>query len=336
MLRTVAAFLARGAIAIACATMWLGSPLQAELLYITEFESPFLTGPDNWRGTEGWLANNNGLGVHGIDNDKLPTPPCEEPPPCPPPDQTAFLGGAQPATHLVVVAKPLNHEPSPTTKTVVIDTLMGIQDSTNGNYDSFWVGVYNIGGNFLAGLRFNVDFSTVRRHDGVQEFPIQNGGFLLNEHQLLCIEVDFQKNRWKVDVDGIALFPWHNLTSTALPRDLGSVSYEWQVNAASTADYGDNWMIVLDCIIWAIPPGEPLFHIDQIQFGSGGQPELEFTAEPGWTYQVQYSENLVDWDSNLPGSNFSGFSEPTQVFFTDSTHNSATTGWYRVKRSVTP
>ena len=102
---------ARRATVFACALVaLLACATQAELLYFTEFEDPpFVAGPDNWEGTEGWLANSIGFGVHGIDDDQFLDN-----------NQTAFLGFNEPAGLLVVVAKPINHDPvAEGTKTVI-------------------------------------------------------------------------------------------------------------------------------------------------------------------------------------------------------------------------
>ena len=339
MLGMAHAFLARCALA-ACVIAVLPPSALSEQLYFTEFEAPFTPGPDQWRGTEGWLANNNGLGLHGIDDDQMIPPQCGES--CPPPDQTAFLGGSlggnSPTSSLVIVSKPLDFDPyTREVNTVVIDTLMGIQDSTNGNYDSFWIGIYNSNADFLAGLRFNVDFSIIRRHDGIQEHAIPDGGFFLGELQLVVLEIDYWQNRWRAEIEGVPLFPWVPFSNAGVPLNLGSVSYEWQVNSApELTNFGDNWMMVVDCAVWAVPPGEPNFHIDQVQFTPGGDPEIEFTGEPGWTYQVQYTSDLQTWHSDLPNSTFSGLLQPTQLFFSDPSNPGPGSRWYRVERSVTP
>jgi hypothetical protein len=90
------------------------------------------------------------------------------------------------------------------------------------------------------------------------------------------------------------------------------------------------------CIVWAVPPGEVDFIIDQVNFSESGQPQIEFTGEPGWTYQVEYTEDLSIWNNDLSGSDFSGIEEPTQVQFIDPTQRISTNRWYRVKRSITP
>jgi len=320
---------ARRAIVLACVfVVAVASPLRAELLYFTEFENPpFLVGPDRWVGTDGWIGNSTGLGVHGIDDDQFIDA-----------DQTAFLGFTQPDTPLVLVAKPLNHDPvAEGTASILIDTLLGIEDSTNGFRDSFWLTVYNISGRLLGALRFSNELATygIWRYDGVNE--VDTGlAFILGEPHLLLVEIDFQNNRWKADLDGIPLFSNALFTATQHARDLGSLSYEWQLTSNLLTEHGDNWMLIADSSVWAIPPGEEPFIIDSVGPGSGGQPQIEFTGEPGFNYKVQYSGNLINWLNDLPGSSFTGIAAPKQIQFSDPTAGLPERRWYRVVRSVTP
>ena len=97
------------------------------LLYVTDFED-FCVGPDQWVGHEQWDGNSIGDGVHGIDDDKEVAF-----------GQTAFLGFSQPGKPLVTVARPLGLLPEATnTAAIEIDTVIGIEDSTNDHYDNFF------------------------------------------------------------------------------------------------------------------------------------------------------------------------------------------------------
>jgi hypothetical protein len=114
------------------------------------------------------------------------------------------------------------------------------------------------------------------------------------------------------------------------------MSYDWQINGGGVSNHGNNWLLVADTIVWAIPPGEANFLIDEIDFGLGGEPQIEFTGEPGWTYQVEYTEDLATWFATLPGSTISGIEKKTQVQFIDPSNRIGKNRWYRVVRSVTP
>jgi hypothetical protein len=168
------------------------------------------------------------------------------------------------------------------------------------------------------------------------DHPIPGAGFFPGEHLLLCAEIDFQQNKWKVDMDGIPLFPWTPFSATGKEATLGAMSYDWQINGGGVSNHGNNWLLVADTIVWAIPPGEANFLIDEIDFGLGGEPQIEFTGEPGWTYQVEYTEDLATWFATLPGSTISGIEKKTQVQFIDPSNRIGKNRWYRVVRSVTP
>ena len=219
--------------------------LHSEVLYFTDFESPpFLVGEDTWAGTDGWLANSIGFGVHGIDDDQYIGD-----------DQTAFLGGFRaPEDTLVVMVKPLDHDPvTGNSERIVFDALVAIHEPTPETTlgDSFWFTIYNIDGDLLAGIRLSNELLTygIWRYDGTHEFDT-GLGFLYGQHHLFCIEVDFQNNRWRADMDGLPLFTDAPFTSkTTAPRDLGSFSYEWQLTSNNVNQHGDNWMQVVDTIM---------------------------------------------------------------------------------------
>ena len=119
--RDLARPLLRGAL---CGVL-LSLPIAAQNLYVTDFES-FTPGPDQWVGTEGWLGNGTGVGAHGIDEDLLPTL-----------GKTAYLGFNQPASTFTFTAQPFNYDPGAQGKaSIYVDTLLGIEDSTNSRYDN--------------------------------------------------------------------------------------------------------------------------------------------------------------------------------------------------------
>ena len=118
-------------------------PLWAGDLYKTDFES-FMTGPNQWVGTDGWLGNSTTTGSHGIGSGLISGL-----------GKTAYLGLNQPNTNFVTVLRPVNHNPvSEGTAELEFETLMGVEDSTNGRFDDFYFSFYNNAGEFLgAGTR---------------------------------------------------------------------------------------------------------------------------------------------------------------------------------------
>ena len=124
----------------------LSVPAKTGLLYFTEFEE-FTPGPNQWAGQHEWFSNPAAAegGIQGIDQDFLPGL-----------GKSAFLGFETPNVGWNFLAQPVNHNPAAEgTARIEIDTLIGIEDSTNGEYDSFFVGIYNIEGEFLAAIQFS-------------------------------------------------------------------------------------------------------------------------------------------------------------------------------------
>ena len=71
-------------------------------------------------------------------------------------------------------------------------------------------------------------------------------------------------------------------------------------------------------------------------FNDDGFPTLQFSGEIGWTYQIEYTNSLGEWLSDLPNSTFVA-TQPVQVInFTDEDPNRPATRYYRVNRLVTP
>ena len=187
------------------------TPSPAELLYSTDFEA-FTIGPDHWVGTEGWLGNSTGVGAHGIDHDQVVAL-----------GKTAYLGFNQPTDTLVSVYKRLDHDPvARQTARIQIDTLLGIEDSTNGHRDSFFISIYNIDGWFLGAVRFANEIPSfgVWRLDGPNQYDT-GVEFIHGELHLLFIEIDLQNNLWRADLDGIPLFAGRQFTATGQARNLG-------------------------------------------------------------------------------------------------------------------
>jgi hypothetical protein len=315
--------------AVACLAI---GPLKAELLYATAFEA-FTPGADNWVGTEGWLGNSTGWDTHGIHFRKFPDL-----------DNTAYLGGKQPDALLVSVYKHFDHDPATEQSARIwVDTVIGIHDSENGNRDSFFVSIYNIDGYFLAAIRFanENDSFGIWRLDSPTGQHDTGAKFIRDDLFPLFIDIDFKHNRWSADLYGFEVFTNQPFTTTGLDHDFGALAYEWQLAEEGppenlTGLYGDNWMPVVDCIVWAVPSGEQPFVVDTIGENPSGQTVLTWTGEPGWIYQVEYSDDLDTWRGDLPGSLFDDITVPSQLDFTDPTTPRPIGRYYRIARSVKP
>jgi hypothetical protein len=308
----------------------LSAPAWAEtgLLYSTDFED-FPIGPDHWTGTDGWFGNpdSGSLGIQGIDQDALPGL-----------GKSAFLGFNAPESTWNYVARVFNHNSATEgSATIEIDTLIGIQNSTNGQHDSFFVSIYNHEGNFLAAIQFTNERQSYQiwRDDDVN-LTDTTVNFIPGEIQLLVLKIDFINNRWSAEHDGIPLFSDEDFTLSQKARTFGSLSYEWQVTDPSPANHGNNWMLVADCEVWAVPHGVPEITTNLIDPTTTGEPGFEFTGEPGWTYQIQYTDSFSNWDADLPNSTFVVTEPSTKLQFTDPTSRPTQARFYRIVRTVTP
>jgi len=310
-----------------------GVSAETGLLYFTDFEN-FTPGAGNWVGTDGWQGFGAGpsgpeeLAPQGIDEKIVSVV-----------GQTAYLGFEPPIGTFVSVFRNMHHDPVASgTDRIQFEALVGIEDSTNGKRDSFFCSFYNMGGDFLAGIRFSNELATfgIWRMNGVSDIDTTLT-FIPGETHLLFADIDLQDNRWSAELDGIPLFRDVVFNATSKVRTLGPVAAEWQLASADPANYGDNWMLVADWSVWAIPFGEAEFEVDTLGLSEHGQPMLTFTGEVGWDYQVEYSDDMASWLDDLPGSFFTGLKEPAQLSFTDTTTGRSLEGrYYRVVRRVTP
>jgi len=298
------------------------------LLYSTAFED-FGVGPNLWHGQDSWFSNTSAQtgGIQGIDLNVIEGI-----------GKSSFLGFQPPTTGWNFVARQLNHDPaSEGTAIIEIDTLIGLEDSTNENYDSFFVSIYNSQGDFLAAIQFSNERESfgIFYDDGVtvRSTTVQ---FLHGELSLLALAIDFQNNLWSADFDGIPLFENVQFTATEKNRDLGTFAYEWIVTDPNPAMAGNNWLLVADCSIWAIPQGAPTVETTIPSFNNEGLPLLRFSGEVGWTYQIEYTNSLGQWMSNLPNSTFVVTQSGQTIEFIDEDHRSPEVRYYRVKRLVTP
>jgi hypothetical protein len=297
---------------------------QAHTLYSTDFEE-FSGGDDKWVGTNGWLGNSVGVGVHGIDTNLLPGL-----------GKTAFLGSARPKSTFVAVFRPILYDPVTNgTPIVEFETLMGIQDSTNGHRDSFFFTFYNGSGNLLASIRFdNSDLSYgIWRLDGTNQ--VDTGvDFIRSELNLLFATVDYSNNVWSADLNGIPLFTGALFNATARPRNLGYIAAEWQLAGSTTNDFGNNWMLVADWAVRTFPISNVPFWVESTGSATDAFPFVKWTGTPGFDYRIEHSQNMTNWQSGLSNSVFTNIQATTPLTFTD--ESPATQRYFRVRRSFAP
>ncbi|MEM7383902.1 MAG: hypothetical protein AAF514_03070 [Verrucomicrobiota bacterium] len=273
----------------------------AALVYATDFED-FSEGTDQLVGTEGWQGTFEGTESHGIDNGTIADG-----------GQSAYIGFGLPVTSnpddgLVVSAyRPINLDPVGDGFSLVrFQSTIAIFDSSNSQYDSFFISAYDRSGNFLSGLVFDntEEFFGIWRYDG-EEF-YDTGIFF--DHEIayeVQLDIDFGTNRWSADLDGQSLFEDETFSQASLNNGLGDFSFEWELTNAALP--GDNWLSFDDVIIQRFVdnnPPEPQdpspIEITSIAMDQG-QIAIRWNAVPDQSYRVQRSANLVDW-ANIPGT----------------------------------
>ena len=223
------------------------SVLKGEIIYETDFDD-FTTGPNEWAGNNGWISNDVTTGAQAIEENLLPAL-----------LNVATLGFERPNSDLTFVGLKLEYDHVATGKPIIgIDTILGIEDSTNNQRDDFYFSIYNAGGDRLASIRFdnqdpddlNSQFG-IWREDGVNQFDTQLD-FIPGELYNLFVKINLNDNTWSADIDGIPLFENSQFSNTEGPINLGFIAYEWDLTAATTQQHGDNFFLVADILVEAL------------------------------------------------------------------------------------
>lgn len=325
------------------ACLSIGMPAVAGELYRTYFEAEdgFIAGEGNWADTDGWMGINASGGAQGIDLDIIEGGGL---------GQTASIGFNEPvigdpdfptegAKPTVFVGKSIPYSPASGDLPVVeVQTLIGIQDSTGAPplvRDSFFVTVYNIAGNFLAGVRLANQPSSygIWRLDGTATEEDSGVIFYRGQLHVLTLRVDLPNNLWSADLDGIPLFTDAEFNATGEPVDFGYLGYEWQLSASDPAGHGNNWMLVADVIVRSCGRGVVPFCLSQFHCNGSGA-VLEWPGEIGFDYQVEYSSDATSWHDDLDDSSFTGITADGTLSFTDPSATGVR--FYRVIRSEVP
>lgn len=309
----------------------LAVPVMAETLYWTDFDN-FPAGENQWQGTDGWVSNASTGGVQSIDSEAIPGGGL---------GQTASIGFNRPPTTFSTVFRNMDFDPSAKADAlVIVEVLLGIQDSTNNFRDSFFVSIYNRAGEFLASIRFSNEDETfgVWRGDSNDETDTDIP-FIRGELHLLTLRIDAAANVWSADLDDLPLFRAEIFCArTERERTFGPLAFEWQLSQNATALYGNNWMLVADVRIETdaeglpITPTEP-FGVTSISHDADGKPVLHWPAEAGFSYTIEQSTDCQIWSPGLPAPLTA--TETGPMMFVDEAADVANPGvrYYRVIRS---
>ena len=306
---------------------------RAELLYFTDFDE-FPEGDNKWDDFDGWQASDNTSGAQAIVADLLGGAL----------GNTATLGFNRPNRALTTVAKSINYDPIATGTPLVSFTLLfGIEDSTDfTNYrrDDFFITFYNNQGASLAAIRISntdTDYGFWYRNGSPQSSgyeEIDTGlDFIQGElHELTGI-IDFESNRWTAEIDGLPLFIDVAFNGTNQALYFGFIAIEWQIDEGSPGRYGDNFLLLSDLRIETVEDPPPPVVIDSIGHDARGDIRISWQATPGFNYAVEYSDDLLNWQGDLPSSTFPSPPALQPFIFTDTPGLQAGGRYYRVRQT---
>ncbi len=309
--------------------LFLIHTIQGEILYDTDFDT-FPAGPNNWSGNDNWISNDTISGAQTIDGNVLPGL-----------LNTATLGFSQPTSQFTFVALDLDYDHIASEKPIVeINTLIGIEDSTNNQWDDFYLTIYNTVGNRLASIRFDNQHPEITnsqfgiwRENSTNQFDTLFD-FAVGELFNLIATVDLEENTWSASIDSIPIFEDAQFSNSSDPINFGFLAFEWALTALSTSNHGDNFLLVADISIQSV--GDMTKVEVTHQFDSLGGINLNWQTAVGWTDQVEYSTDLITWFDDLPESTFEGPDTPTAINFSHAKDPEEAYRFYRVNRTRTP
>ena len=300
---------------------FLITPLQATLLYSTDFDN-FPLGDNQWAGTDGWAITDSASGISFIDNIGFGGAL----------GNYAALGLEQPNFRRVSVLKQILHDHVTTGESIIeIDALISIRDSSNGRYDDFYLSFFNANAKRMATIRFdNQDSAVFNSQFGIwrEQANIDSTSstqfdtltdFIHEELDEVFISIDLANNLWSASLSGLPLFENATFTTATNPADinLGLVGFEWQVAAPSPEFHGDNFLLVADYAVNSYNPDDLIVPTLSITHDGGANATIAWQAAAGISYQVEYSDDLDNWFSDLPNSNFTNIPNGTPLTFVD-------------------
>jgi hypothetical protein len=325
-------------------------------LYYSGFDS-FAVGNDTIAGSDGWTGSSShaGLQLSGVDSetDHLVAGI----------GKAAFIGGnngilAPSVSRTVNVRKSFNIDPVAQGNEVArFHATFGIKDSTYAGSltrrDNFEFAFYNSSGQLIAFLQF--DNSTLT--PGAQQAPAQKiwrsnyqGGslvkvdtgvtFFYDVLMELSVRINFRTNRWSVILGDLAIFNDQPFYTGPNLRTLGTVAAQLQivgtavnpVTMQSGPAPGDNYMLFDDFAVRVDPVPAPTFFAFALT--PGGEAHFAWQMEALYLYKVQYSEDMIVWANDLPGSSMTATLTGQSPIFSDVTATGRKRRFYRVTQMV--
>jgi hypothetical protein len=335
--------------------MWSVAFSPAGEIYYTGFEN-FPVGNDTIAGTDGWTGSSShaGLQLSGIDSEADHLVPGI--------GNAAFIGGnnivlAPTVSRTVNVRRAFALDPVNLGEEVArFHALFGIKDSTFTGFqtrrDNFDFAFYNGSGQLLAFIQF--DNSSI---DPITSAPAQkvwrssfNGTSLVKTEtgihffydvlMQLSVRINFRTNRWSATMAEIDLFNDQPFYTGPNARNLGTIAVQMQIVATGVnletmqagPAPGDNYMLFDEIALRIDPPPPPQFQ--SFAFSPAGETRFRWQSEALYNYQVQYTDDLISWKDDLPGSAWTATYTGTSPVFTDAGAVSSRRRLYRVLQSA--
>jgi len=312
--------------------------------YITGFEN-FTVGNDTIIGKESWTGSHAGYQLHGVMSETqhgvLGI------------GNAGFIGGyatttAATTNKVVYVRRPVNLDPVALNQEVAtFSVVFGIKDSTTTTKrDNFEFLIYNQANALLGGIQFDnttLDSSTLKPRRLIYrlswngtafQYVLTGYSFLPETLETLQIRINYRTNRWTASLSDVPVFQDLSFYTGTAAKNLGSVMVKMAV--ANTDPLtgnirpGDNYMLFDDYRVRT----DAVSTTATFTKSTGGAARIAWNEEAGYTYQVQYSNDLKTWNSDLANSSHTATLTQSATF-TDPTTPVPGVRFYRIK-SVSP
>lgn len=270
---------------------WPGTTTAAPTnIFFTQFEAGegYSTNADLW-GQNSWTGA--GSGGNGILSGFIPGQ-----------GQQAYIGFAppDPGGDQLYVWRPINFNPLAAGLPVInFSVLMRIADSSNTNYDYFRWSTYNMQGDRLFSIEFDVYALVVNYQlNGTNSVVTNRTAFVPDQDYVLNVSMNFASNRWSATLGNALVATNQPISTTAAPLNLGDVDAVWLVYDTNAP--GDNYLLFDNYRITAqaltVPPVPPA----RVQFLGRtveGWSLLRVTGEEGSRWSLDATTNFVNWAS---------------------------------------
>lgn len=229
------------ALKLTCAAAAIGfvAPTSAFDLYSTDFETGYIAGADNLVGTDGWDSSNAvNSGVQGIKSDSG--------------NLFGYLGEAAPSADFIEVYQSANFDPVASGNPILnISMDLAIFDSTNLEYDAFYIDIYNQDVDLLGSVVFDNVSLGILSWDSVGLLNDTNVSYTTDTFGSLDISINYATNQWSASYGSDMLFQNQTFHGGTSILDFGSLTFTWDVT--DIANPGDNYVAFDNIAIAAIP-----------------------------------------------------------------------------------